>query len=306
MAGAFGNNITAKVLALIFAMILWLYVTNEQNPPVDISITVPLEVRSVSDSYIVTEVPDSVKVKVRGGRSIIAGLQPQDIKASVDLKGLPEGSHTVKVHALVPVSLELVEITPDRIQVQLDAVASRAMPVEISPTGTAPPGVAVTKIGANPAQVTIKGPRTLIDAVSRVLVPVDISDKTADFTIAGTPLLQDKEGKTVKGLAVVPEQITVAAVLAKGVQKKTVDVKTIIYGELGQGVVLKGVLTNPARIEIAGEPQVLDKIDFIYTEPINIAGISQDTRKEIKLQLREGIAAVRNSVTVQISVGLIQ
>ncbi|HMM19656.1 MAG TPA: CdaR family protein [Selenomonadales bacterium] len=302
MEGVSGKNITVKALALILAMVLWIYVTNEQNPPVETTLAVPLEVRNLGDSFVAVDAPDTVRVKVRGSRGIIAGLQPQDIQAFVDMRGLEEGRQSVKVHAQMPVSLELLEISPDRLQLRIDTATNRTLPVEIRITGSAAAGTSVAKASAAPQHVTIKGPKSLVDAADKAIVPLELAGKNADFTVTVAPQLLGRDGKPLEGLAVSPEKITVSANLVKGVNKKTIDVKTIIYGELAAGQVLRGIATQPPKIQISGDPQVVDKIDFVYTEPISIAGIDRDTNREVKLQLKEGVIASQNSVTVQIRV----
>lgn len=302
MLGAHGKDITAKAVALIMAMVLWIYVTNEQNPPVETSLNVPLEVHNLDETNVAVDLPDTVRVKVRGSRGIIAGLQAKDMKAFVDVKGLAEGRQSVKVHAQVPASLELLEISPDQLIIRIDTAASRTMPVELRINGLAAEGIAVSKAAVTPQQITVRGPRSLLDSIDKAVATLDIGGKTADFTAPIVPKLLGRDGKPIEGLTLAPDKVNVSASLTRGVVKKTVDVKTIIFGELAPGMVLKGIVTKPATVEVSGDSPGLDRIDFLYTEPISIAGIDKDTVKEAKLQLPEGILASQNSVTVQISI----
>ncbi len=303
MEEARGKNITIKILAFIMAVVLWLYVTNEQNPPVEASVSVPLEVRGVAESLVAVDAPDAVRVKVRGPRSITAGLTPQDLKAYVDLKGATEGRHSVRIYALVPTSLELVEVQPDKITVRVDGKASRTLPAEVRVTGSAPAGTVVTKTTLTPEQVTVSGPKATVDSVDRVIVPLDITGKGADFVIQVAPLIVSRDGRAVEGIGVEPDKLDVAASIVKGMDKKTVDIKTIVFGDMAPGTVLKSVVTTPARVELSGDPKELGRIDYVYTEPISVAGINKDTEKEVRLQIKEGLVASQAAVTVKISVG---
>lgn len=302
MDRARGKNITAKILALILAVVLWLYVTNEQNPPVEASLAVPLEIRNVVSPLVAVDTPDSVRVKVRGSRSLIAGLQAQDITAYLDMRGLAEGRHFAKVTAQVPMGIELLEVSPDKVQVRLDTVVSRRLPVEIRLSGTAATGTAVAKIVATPEQITIEGPRSAVDAADKVLVPLDLAGRNTDFTVGVIPVVLNREGKEVEGLTLRPEKVNITASLVRGLNQKAVEVKPIVYGELAAGTTLRSITVKPPKVEISGDPQLIEKVDFVYTEPINVAGISRDTVKEAKLQLKEGMMASQNTVAVQISV----
>jgi YbbR domain-containing protein len=247
--------------------------------------------------------PDAVRVKVRGARSLTAGLQTQDIQAFLDLKGTAEGRHQARVHVVVPPSLELVEVQPDKVAVRIDAKVSRVLPVEIRFTGTAAAGVAVARAAATPDHVTLEGPKGVTDQVDRAVLTVDISGKTADFTTGIVPLAVTREGKAIEGLTLYPERVSVAATLVRGAVKKMVDVKPVIVGDLPPGVALRGIITRPARAELSGDAQLIEKIEFVYTEPISVAGLDKETTREVKLQLQGGVTATPPAVAVQISVG---
>lgn len=296
-----GKNISAKILALILALILWIYVTNEQNPPMETTISVPLEVRNVASPLVAVDAPESVKVKIRGSRSIVAGLQAQDVKAFLDLRGLSEGRQPVKVYAQIPPSLDLVEISPDKVHIRLDTIVGRKLPVEIRLTGKTPSGTAVVKATVSPEQVTVEGPKSFIEVVDRVIIPLDLTGKTADFTVGIIPVPVNREGKEVEGLTLYPDKVNISANVVHGLNKKVVDIKTIVYGDMPPGISLKSITTKPEKVELGGDPQILDKIDFIYTEPINVAGIVKDTTLETKLQLKEGVLAAQSIVKVEIS-----
>jgi YbbR domain-containing protein len=206
------------------------------------------------------------------------------------------------VSVQVPLSLELLEVSPDKVQVRLDTVVSRKLPVEIRLSGTAATGTAVARVVASPEQVTIEGPRSTVDSADKIILPLDLAGRNADFTVGVFPTVINREGKEVEGLTIRPEKVTISAQLVRGLNQKAVEVKPIVYGELATGTVLRGITVKPVKVEISGDPQLLEKVDFIYTEPINVAGISRDTVKEAKLQLKEGMLASQSTVTVQISV----
>jgi YbbR domain-containing protein len=302
MARIPGNNTTAKILCLILAAILWIYVMNEQNPPVDSTFTVPLEVRSLPEGYMAIDAPEVVRVKVRGPRSIVAGALPKDLKTYVDAKGLKEGRHNLLVYAQAPASLEVVEVNPDRLNLRIDAAYQRQFPVEIKLTGTATTGSVVVKATSSVASVTVEGARSLVDAVDKVIAIIDLTGKNADFNANVSLVAVNHEGKGIEGLAVNPNKAVVTLNMVKGPYKKIVDIKPTIYGELGPGITLKRITTDPEKIEISGEANALQKIDFVYTEPVNLTGINQDSTKDVRLQLKEGIVTTQDTISVKIAV----
>lgn len=296
------KNITAKILALIMAINLWVFVMNEQNPPVETTMDIPLEVRNLSNSVIAVDIPETVRVKVRGPRTLIIGLTQKDVKSYIDLKGLSDGSNTVKVNTAIPANFELVEVSPEKINFRLDTIASVKLPVEAKIIGTPPAGGVVGKIAYNVPTVTVKGPSALLGAVAKVRADVDVSGQTADFSVEAPLLLVDENGKRVEGLVVTPGNVTMSVTITPMVHKKVVEIKPNIIGVLAKGFKLNQVSMNPDKIEISGDDKILEKTDFIFTEPINLTGIDKDTGMEVKLQIKDGILSNKNSVTVNISI----
>jgi len=295
------KNLTAKIIALIMAVVLWVYVMNEQNPPVETSLEIPLEVRNLSSSVVAVDIPDTIRVKVRGPRTLIIGLNQADIKSYIDLKGLSDGNNTLKVTTSIPPSVELVEVNPDKINFRLDTIASRQVPIEARIGGTSP-GNSIGKITYGSPNVTLKGPSELLDRVVKTLVDIDVSGKTGDVTVMALPIPVDDKGKKVEGLTVHPGEMSVSLSLVPVINKKVVDVKTNIVGTLAKGVVLNQITTKPEEVEISGDAKLLETIDYIYTEPIAITGINKDLILDVKLQLKEGITSNKNAVSVHISV----
>lgn len=295
------KNLTAKILAVLFAIVLWIYVMNEQNPPIEVAFQVPLEVRNLSGQFTIYDVPDSVRIKVRGPRGVVASLSQQDIKAYVDLKGFTEGVSTAKVYAAIPGSVELVEITPDKVTARLEAVINKQATVEIWTNGNLPSGVAIAGTSSSIPQVQVEGPRTLLDSLYKVVAQVDLNGRNADFT-AETPLMAiDREGRVIDGLTIRPGKVNVT-VNVSGTSKKTVDIKPVFINELPKNVMVRHITTEPQQVEVYGMPNALAGVDFVYTVPINLAVIDKDVSIETKLQLKDGVSVKNNTVIVHIDV----
>lgn len=296
------KNLTAKIIALIMAIVLWVYVMNEQNPPVETNMEVPLEVRNLSNSVMASGIPEYVRVKVRGPRTIIIGLTHNDIKSYIDLKGLSDGSNTLKVNTAIPANMELVEVSPEKINVQLDTIASRQLPVEPKLAGMPAGGSTVGKLAYSVSVVTVKGPSELLARAAKVVATIDVSNQNKDFTVNVPLTVVDDKDKKIEGLTVAPANVSVSAVIAPVMSKKVVDIKPNVIGILAKGAVLNQISIKPDKVEISGDPTAVEKTDFIYTEPINLNGIDKDTMMEVKLQIKDGMTSSKDSVNVGLSI----
>ena len=296
------NNLAAKIVALILAAILWMYVMNEQNPPIESTFTVQVQLRNSQNNLVVSDMPDTVRVKLRGPRSIIAGVLTKDMVCYIDLKGLTEGRHNVRIITQAPSSLEIVETNPDKVTIRVEAAIKRQLPVEIGLNGSVGTGTAVSRVTPNPEKVTFEGARAAVESVEKVYIPVDITGKTVDFQVTAPVVPVNRAGKEVEGLTLYPDKITVGVAVVKEGINKTVDIRPLTYGDLASGYTLKSITTDPPRIEVVGLADQVEKLESVYTEPINLSGLKQSVKREMKLQIREGFTITQQAVVVNIEI----
>ena len=298
-----GRNLLPKLLAVLVALIVWVFVMNEQNPPVEGTFQVSLNSRNLSDKMIVMEAPETVRVKVRGLRNAIAGAAGRNFRAAVDLKGMATGQYELPVSVDMPAGYELVEVIPDKVTIKIEAIRSRQFTVEPRLTGPVVGQMTLGKVEVSPAVVTITGPQSVLDSVGKVLAPVEIRDRTPAFAINAKLFIVGSEGNELKSLKVEPAQVSVSGVLEPGTVSRTVEVRTVLTGNLPEGILLRKVFTEPTKVELKGPKALLDSIGAISTEPVVLTGITKDVTKEVPLQLQPGITVARKTVMVRITVG---
>ncbi|WP_346354715.1 CdaR family protein [Azotosporobacter soli] len=294
------KNMPAKILALILAVVLWVYVMNDQNPMIESSVEVPLEVRNQAAATSLLDVPEKVKIKVRAPRNLLINLQNQEIKAFIDLKGIGEGRSTVKVYTAVPTNLEVAEVFPEKINLRLEPIIARQVPVEVRLGGTPSVGTMVSKVSASQQTVSIEGPQNLLETVNKVVAVVDISGRNADFTAEAPVQILNSNDKVVEGVKIAPDHIQVAVQILQGIGKKQLDIKALTFGDLPKGMRMEAIMTMPNKVEASGSEKILEKMEFVYTEPVNLTGLDKDTEIDVPLQAKDGIAVAPSAVKVRI------
>ncbi len=298
------KNLVAKILCMIMAVVLWMYVMNEQNPPLEASFTIPLEVKNLANNYTLLDTPESVRVKVRGVRNIIATLSASDLSAYVDLNGIGEGRHSVKITTVIPASVELVEVNPDKALLRVDTTISRKVPVEVRYTSGPAAGAVVGNVTLTPDTVTVDGPKSLLDVIDKAIVQIDLSNHTESFSENSTVHVVNREGTELEDIQVGPAQVTVATQVLV-INKKTVEVKPTFSGELPAGTMVKQITVTPPRIEVTGTKALLDTMDSVATEPIVLGGIGdiKEFSREVKVIVPDGVTNVPPVVVVKITLG---
>ena len=68
------RNWPAKILSLLVAIVMWFFFMRDQNPVMEVSYVVPVQVQNLAANYIVEDAPPSVPVGVGGPRDTMINL----------------------------------------------------------------------------------------------------------------------------------------------------------------------------------------------------------------------------------------
>lgn len=300
------HNLLAKLAALIVAVVLWLYVMNDQNPSMEASYTVPVTMESVPDGYLMHAGTDTVTIRVRGPRSYFVSADNSDFHARVDLSNFTEGERAYAVKTSIPYGFELVSVSPDRINITLDRIIQRTFRINLSASGKPADGFTVEGLKQSNDKVTVEGPRSLVDQVTEIAAYVSLSDRTGDFTMTVSLVPLNADGREVQGVTLSPASTEVTGKIARGLSRKTVDVQVKPRSDLPPQLKLEGIAVQPARIEISGTKDVLDKVTSIETEDFSLSDVKESGTRQVHLRLPNGVTAANQTVTAEIKVGTIQ
>lgn len=175
----FVRDLGLKLLALALAVVFWIQVAGQ--PVVERGIDVPLGFENVPEGlYVGSDMPDTVRVRVRGAANIVSGLQPGDVVAAIDLAGERPGRRRLfdmfAGRVRVPFGVEVTQVFPATITVSLESAgAPRAVTVVPDVEGRPADGFAVGRINTTPATVQVTGPESRLAALTEALTePVTI------------------------------------------------------------------------------------------------------------------------------------
>ena len=296
----FQRNLPAKLIALVVAVVLWLFVMNEQNPQIEGSFTVAVNLLNAPEGYKITQEEKSVKIKVRGARSFFVSAEPESFKAYADLAGLDSGEQRVKVKVVLPQGFELVDTQPENISVTLDKIVRRSVRVDLIVTGSAAAGYTVAKISQAATSAVIEGPESRVSEVDRIIGYVGLSGNREDF-ITQVPLMPiNSDGKAVEDVDLLSRSVEVSVQLARGLSRKVVAIRPVLDGAPPEGFTLGDVQVEPTKIEIAGDAALIAKLASIDTEKITISDMKGSGKKVVHLAIPEGVAISNREVTVTV------
>jgi YbbR domain-containing protein len=187
-------NLGLKIFSLLFAVGLWLVVAHD--PPAEIALNVPIEFHNIPDRLeINSENIPAAQVRVRGPQRLITQLRPYDVHVQVDLTDAKPGERTYDLSARQirePRDVEVIQVVPSQLHLAFDSRLTRQLEVRPRVTGTFASGLRMLSVIADPATVTVSGPRARVEAVqSATTDPVDASGVVGSQTFSTSVYVAD-------------------------------------------------------------------------------------------------------------------
>ncbi|MHB0801339.1 CdaR family protein [Bacillus thuringiensis] len=233
--------------------------------------------------------PDTVEVV--GTKEEIESIS--SAKAYVDLKGVNKTvTKTPEVTLYNKEGKRLnVRTSPSKISVTLNVATQttannteKTVPVTYTKKGSLAEGLAVTNISVEPREVTIAGPKDILDNIQSLEgAEVDLSQLTESTTFDASVLLP--KGVT----SAKPNQVKVSVGVQKTKQTKTKTIDGIPIQKNGLSKDVTAQLISPQdgkiSVDISGEASIVDKITAAQiTAVINLQNVSSGT-KDISIQV---------------------
>lgn len=282
------RNMSLRILSVLLALLLWLYVTNEQNPVHSQVLTLNLLHRGLPQNMSISgSLPQNVSIRVQGTRSQLAALTAADFEAVLDLTGLGEGDHSVQVQVNSPPGLQ-VQVNPNRVPVKLESIVEQHVPVAVSLTGTPLKGFYVLAPVATPQSVTVKGPRSKVAAVTQLGVAVDVEGVNSNLEKT-IPLVAPQGG-----LSIYPVSVKVAVQVTQ-LPTKSVPVRVGVTGTPAAGYEVGSITASPAEVQVTAPPEVLAGIKGLEAEKVNVNGAESDLKIKTAVTLPSNIIEIKPS-----------
>src|SRR4051794_34790654 len=140
-------------MAVALATLLWLIVAGDHL--VERSMRVPLEFRNIPPELeIVGDPPTSVDVRLRGSSALLGRIEPRDIVAVLNLSTARPGSrmfHMLKEDVRTPYGVEVAQIVPGTIGLELEKSGRRTVPIKPVLDGEPAPGFVTGRVTSEPA-----------------------------------------------------------------------------------------------------------------------------------------------------------
>lgn len=300
--------VALAAVSLLAAIVLWVAVTDAEDPNQIDFFRGALEVRAVNipDNLSVASIREpSVVVRVSAPESEFNKLTTADFRAEVDLSGERENTSDkrVSVRVISDKDVEIEEVSPAFVTVTLEPTVSKLIPVKADVVGSPPQGFSYSGVEPNPTTVRVSGAESLVSKAVSASADVNLTGRRASLDEQFRLTPRDAQGADLRGLSLEPANADIKVIIAQREVTLPLTVVPATQGSVADGYNLVGLTVEPAAIAVSGPLELLQALSFLTTETIDINGLRADTtRSSVRLRVPSGLQPTRDTVSVRIKV----
>ena len=240
------QDIIVRIVCVVFAFALWLYVTNMENPTITREIN-DIEVQFINQDKLIEnqklimspEQAIAVTLTIEGPTSDVYSVKVQDFRLEADLSAysLQKGFNEIPVEILsYPRNINIKSTGFLRVRIEVDEYASKDVPIYPDIDINTKSGSYAGEPQLTPTSAQISGPSAYVNRVKYLLARGEISNAERDETVSLNLQPVDEEFNFVSNVTVEPTNVLVTVPIRQS-KFLTVNVKT--QGELPSGLQLK-------------------------------------------------------------------
>lgn len=295
------ENLPARIICLLVACGLWVYVMTDQNPIMERNVEVRLQQMNLPNHMMAFNVPDKVVVKVRGTRTKVSDNLENKIVATLNMKTATEGQQTIPVKVSFA-NGDVVQVIPSEVSVYVDTVSEKKVPVVTRIVGAISNDMTIGHSTITPPQVTLRGATHRIDKVNKVVAPIDVTDHQGDFQTESELVAVSEDGYDIPNMKIIPERVMVQATMVSQMLSVDIPVKLVMSGELPKGIIVTKSEVLPDKVRITAPPSMLKELKAINTKPVDVSKLEGSMVVAAELDLPEKVIPELRTVQIRLSV----
>lgn len=304
--GFFTRNLGLKIVALVFAILLWAYVLVALNPVRSKSIDdVPITLEGYTDLLsrnliLVNSDLGLADVEVNATITNHSDLDASRITCRASLGTISAaGTYRLPLSVTVQSNLGTVaSVDPRTVTVEVDNLIVKTVPVKLELTGTLPEGYEVVAESVV-STITLEGAARYIEPTVRAVATVDMTGRTENVEESVNVVFYDKDDNEVavvtrsQNTPNVTVRVTVSAYKLVNIHPEVTLEDDIYYTSINQ--------VSPASVVIYGNSETLAAIDAVSTQSLVLPAERGVVTRDLALVLPEGVSLKRgqsSSVTL--------
>lgn len=305
------NNFGLKLLATLFAVVLWIVVVNIDDPVISDKFTTSVIAENTDyltnqDKYFeVLDGKNTVTFSASAERSILSEMSNSDFSATADMEKIEvdekTGTYRVPVTIVANRYSNKVTISSKQLylEVTLEDLGTCQKVITANTKGTVADGCALGTleiVGSN--LLKISGPSSIVNQIDSAVATINVEGVAADVTDSVVPVLYDKDGNVID-MTKLKLSLSTVTVAAQVLSTKDVALEFNTTGKVESGYMITGIEYPLTTVRIKGQGATLNPINKISipAEVLDVTDITEDlvTMVDISSYLPSGTSLVLTS-----------
>ena len=293
------KNTKIKIISLLSAIVLWMYVMAVVDPEdtklfEEIPITIT-NIHEINDLGLVVD-PDEelvASVYVKGNLSDLQKITANNINVYGTVNNPIEGQNQLYLRASASDKVS-TDFKSDTIVINLEKSIEKEQKINVEITGQYKDDV--DTITLSEKNVMVSGPRSRVESIKYVQAVFNADKKLSKTQSTQLELKAlDADRKEVNHVTLAFDKVSAEV---SYLQQKEVKINVVFRGNSSKLVEGEDFTITPSTIQIKGKSEDLKSIDSIDTEPINVDELTSNN-KVIDLKIPSGISSDRTSITIK-------
>ena len=291
------KNWGLKLVSFLFAVMIWIIVTNINDPIVPLRVSdVPVTIRNadlITEKGQIYEVLDNTDVidtvTIYAPRSIIDTLDKSNVVAVADMQDLTS-LDTIAIKLSTNKyndKLESIRGNIDSVKLNIEEKLTRSFPIRANVVGEVREGYMLGDVSTEQNLIKVSGPKSLISQIAKAQAEVDVSGFISNIGTDTDIRLYDENGNEIQS-ASLERSISKVRVSIEILEKKTVPITYTAVGTPADGYRMTGESESTRNnVIIAGRSSVVQKIGAIEIPEgvIDVTGATEN--KTVLVDLKE-------------------
>lgn len=271
------------IVSLLASLAIWVYVTSMQSTEfsqtfygVEVELVGESTLRETKNMVITDLDTSTVTVRIKGPRRIVAGLDPSDLKACVDVSKLSRSAYTTQQYYIsYPDGTDTTNIndsnkSPSTISFMVSPLNTKTVQVRGSFDGSLAEGYTAETPVFEPATITVSGADANLKDVSYAWVTFGKENVDSTYKVETGFTLMNENGEECSTVGLTCSEDVVTATLPLLLVKEVPLSVDIIEGT-GATKANTKIKVEPDSITLAGDSAVLTGMNKIVLDTIDLS-----------------------------------
>lgn len=300
------KNLSIKIICLVGAAILWVYVASSQNSVAKFPGSIEIKMFNTQTNLMAIYDIKEVEIKVMTDTANWRKLSTESFSAYVDLSSYSAGTYEVPITVVSSISgVQIVEKKPDKILVSIEPIMTKEIPILKKIEGAAAEGMTAGTVVLSPDKATIRGAKSLVENISEASAKITLNGESTNFSRkVSLEVLGSEKGS----IEIDPKEVEAKVSIIRGANIKSVGIKPNIVGVPKTNYYISDITVTPSVVDITGAIAFISNIKLLETSTIDIGGMTESVSKTVLLKLPEGVTlsdTSSSSVVVEIKLSTV-